>query len=702
MKITQLASTSNLRLAWRRITTGGNQRYKRLFRSLYLAYEIALEKNLGDLRSRLLGGAFVPRQPERIYYPKSSGLHRPLSLLYLEDQIVLQAFANLAAKRVYTRRAPLQFKSVFSNILQKDDSIFFFRRWQETYASFQQRIHGLYQKGLRWVGDFDLAAFYDTVSHDLLLKTIFPRKPIDHDMEWLRRCLGTWSSENAASQHGHGIPQGPIASDFLAECFLLPIDETLQKAPGYVRYVDDVRLFGKTEEDVRLLIIQLERRCREHGLIPQAGKFAVKRARSAREAMGNLPSIADPQRSADPQRPPLARDSARSLLKSSLEGRPRRVQDKTRLRHVLFRAEPDAEIVETVRRLVPHHPEHADVFFTYLGKCGPRRSIVDLCVETVTWSSYSYVRGEAWLVLSTHLRTAAAAIGATLRRRLIGKAVELAKKRRPANFFETLAACHFLATAATIEHKGYSRFLKYQPALLQALVADVLPDSAFGPREAAEAYLRAKEFEPGLAVCSRIHALGLKIATFGLTSAGLRSQVRNTMQELGTLSTASRAVDPLAELLHRRFGLPTNKSWHRLLGTEYVHALGILKQADAAFDANRSHWLVNQNSFHDAIFRALQRHLAARGHPAACTTVGQDGRLVDFGVMLDTNGSFSKNAVAVAGCLRDINTRRNQLPVSHPYDKKTAKKSKYLSRQERDRLVEGLRTALPAFVALMP
>ncbi len=164
MNLRTLASRPNLELAWRRITTGGNFQYKRLYRSVYYAYEVALQANLFDLRQRILGGTFEPRHPERIYVPKASGLHRPLALLNIEDQIVLQAFANLAAKRMLRRRQPLQFKAVFSNILEKPDSIFFFRRWQDTYRAFQARIRKHYQGGMHWVGDFDLAAFYDTIS----------------------------------------------------------------------------------------------------------------------------------------------------------------------------------------------------------------------------------------------------------------------------------------------------------------------------------------------------------------------------------------------------------------------------------------------------------------------------------------------------------------------------------------------------------
>ena len=55
MKINQLASKRNLELAWRRITTGGNFQYKRLYRQIYYAYEVALDANLADLRQRLIG-----------------------------------------------------------------------------------------------------------------------------------------------------------------------------------------------------------------------------------------------------------------------------------------------------------------------------------------------------------------------------------------------------------------------------------------------------------------------------------------------------------------------------------------------------------------------------------------------------------------------------------------------------------------------
>ncbi len=703
MRITQLAADRNLQLAWRRISTGDNQQYKRFFREMYVTYEIALTENLRDLRRRLVAGTFEPQAPERVYLPKASGLHRPLSVLHLEDQIVLQAFANLAASRVHRKRTPLLFTSVFSNILQRKKSIFFFKRWQETYSAFQRRIRSLYSSGLRWVADFDLAAFYDTVSHDLLLKTIYPRTT--GDLAWFRDCLGTWSSENATSRHGHGIPQGPLASDFLAECFLLPIDAALNKTPGYVRYVDDVRLFGKSEDEVRAAVIQLERHCREHGLIPQSGKFAIKHARSLDEAMGFLPSIGDPHRTSpgSRKRAGLSKSRAKSLFIAALGGRPYRVQEKSRLRYVLYRADPDPDLLRLSVRLIPHHPEHADAFFNYLGTFDQRASVLRLCLELLETSPYPYVRGEAWVALTRYL-DGPLALSAGERTRLSKLALRLTRGRRPENFTETLGACQFLCASQTSGRARYGRFLRGQPALLQAIVAPLLPDEAFAPGEVAVDLLRSREFEPGLAIAGRLLALRLKPSALGVPVNRLSSQMKNTLSALGTLVVpgARGQLDAIAEILERRYGVISTRSWHALLAGEYAHCLGLLKQAEAAFSGGMSYWLASQNSFHHAIFIALQKHFAATGHAGATTLVGRDGKLVDFGVMLAETGPFSTNCALIAGCFRDMNSRRNHLPISHPYDKKTQVRTKHLTAQERTRFVKRLRAVYPAFEALLP
>ena len=115
MDYKNLVSINNLLLAWRRITTGTNIPYKKFFRHIYLAYEIGKDSNIKHLHLRLQG-SWKPQKPIRIYIPKPSGLQRPISILSIEDQIVLQAVANVIAKTVYNKRKELENKVVFSNI----------------------------------------------------------------------------------------------------------------------------------------------------------------------------------------------------------------------------------------------------------------------------------------------------------------------------------------------------------------------------------------------------------------------------------------------------------------------------------------------------------------------------------------------------------------------------------------------------------
>ena len=699
MRLSKLASKNNLKLAWRRITSGGNQQYKHLYRSIYYAYEVALDSNLSDLRNRLLGGTFKPCRPERIYVPKASGLHRPLTLLNIEDQIVLQAFANLAARKLQSKRDPLQFKFVFSNILQKPSSMFFFRRWQDTYVAFQHRIEKHYTNGMRWVGDFDLAAFYDTISHELLLRTIYPRTN-NADLDWMAECLKVWSSNRPDSGHGHGLPQGPIASDFLAECFLLPIDFAMQARRGYTRYVDDVRLLGASEDEVRGNLILLERHCRERGLIPQTGKFAIKRAQNVQEAMGMLPSISDPQHEGDGDQR-IDKNEARNTFRSAISGRPYRVTDKTRIRFVLYRAEADTHLLKLVLRLIPRHPEHADVFFNYLGRFGYRKPIEGLCLDLLKHNPYPYVRGEAWHVLAKYCRYAQSKTVALLPQ-LIARAENIAKGRSGENFNEKWGVCHFLCIAEAITSGRQSRCVRRQVPLLQSLLGPVLPKGAFRSNGVVRTLLRSTSPEPGLSVASALHEQQLTLSTYGLTPEALPSQVANMLRELGIISSLGTRIDPIAEILKARYGAPRGKSWHSLLRSEYVHALGLLKQAEATFFTGRSFWLACQNSFNQVVFLAIQRHFADIGHPAACTTVDRHGQLVNFGATLDANGPFSKNCPTIGNCFRDMNTRRNHLPVSHPYEQRTAAQSRFLKIQERNRFVARLRRAYADLVVLMP
>ena len=107
--------------------------------------------------------------------PKPSGLQRPITLLCFEDQILLQAVANLLVKGLLPRRLAVQHKSAFANIISDQPADpFVLQHWRISYRAFQWAISRAFSSGLVWVASFDLAAFYDTISHVLLLRTAYP------------------------------------------------------------------------------------------------------------------------------------------------------------------------------------------------------------------------------------------------------------------------------------------------------------------------------------------------------------------------------------------------------------------------------------------------------------------------------------------------------------------------------------------------
>jgi hypothetical protein len=90
------------------------------------------------------------------------------------------------------------------------------------------------------------------------------------------------------------------------------------------------------------------------------------------------------------------------------------------------------------------------------------------------------------------------------------------------------------------------------------------------------------------------------------------------------------------------------------------------------------------------MFRAIQPHILAAGLAGHASLINRNGQQIDFGVLLDPNQVFPRIYPDIATPLRMANDRRNKIPASHPYDKKTGLPTKYLRRSERDNLATVL------------
>lgn len=683
-----LVSIQNLKLAWRRINTGKNLQYKRFFRELYLVYEGALDDNLRELHKKLISKVWKPNHAIRIYLPKPSGLQRPISLLGIEDQILLQAIANGFVRKLRKKRKIVELKTVFSNKLtEPKDSIFFTEKWQVTYKAFQGKCVEYFNDGYRWSAHFDLSAYYDTISHNLLMSIISPSASHPETWSVVKDWLQKWSAAESSEMTGHGIPQGPIASDFLAEAFFLPIDIYLINAGySYIRYVDDIRLFGETENEVRQIAVLLEQLCRDRGLIPQGKKFAIIKLESPEDAMGALPSIQQTEgRGASENE--MSSAEALFIFSSAIGGKPIKIKDKSRLRYVMYRAPAERKILNKVLKLLPRYPEHIDAFIAYFANYSKNRSIIKVVLNYLASGlPYSYVRGELWQILARMGNRNDLSIGLSLAR-------NDAKKRKDCVVL-SWGVMHFLFRSEAMGLSSMGKRLRSESSFSRALLAPLFPQKEFTHRGCVKLLLKGT-LEEQLAAARELQRRNISLNTLRLRQRDLSSLCRNTLRSLGVISRRHHPVesDWICERLITLYGCKDIPIWRNLLGPEYEHALQFIIEADDRYPGAYSEWLSLQDSFNDIVIRQFFIFLMSNGLPGY-SALNRGGRLVKYGSLIAPNSPFDLHYHSIADLLQQIHGRRNRLPGSHPYNERGGAKNRWLKKFERDILTTKVRNSL--------
>jgi hypothetical protein len=465
----------------------------------------------------------------------------------------------------------------------------------------------------------------------------------------------------------------------------------------YIRYVDDIRVLAKTEKEARRAAIALELECRKWSLIPQSSKFVVRQAKSLEDALGTLPSIVESATPADDE-PDLDPADAQSLMHEAVKGRPLRVVDKTRLRYVLYRAAPAPILLRKTLDLLPRHPEHIDAFRAYLSNYSYSSPIMHRVREMLRDGVlYQYVEGELWQI--------AASMGSPHDLRRL---IKLFRKRSQTKDRSMSLEWGLLAFAAASSRADvYSqastvRRLRASDPYIQSLIVPYLDEREFRRMGVAGELLASPRPEPGLALAGRLLENRLSHRSFGLRANQLAAEVKNALHGLGLLSGVHpEKFDQVGDILKTRFRVDYSRKWRKVFGVEYAHALSMLLSADAKFEAGPSEWLSWQDSFNDALFRALQVHMTRLVLPGACAVTNVLGELIEYGSLLDPNKAFSTNHPGIAGPLLLAHTRRNGLPTSHPYEKKTGRQTEYLRPKERDNLAKQLGPAYEGIIALI-
>ena len=204
-------------------------------------YEKKLDENIEALLIKLHNGSYVPSPKREVLIPKANGKLRPIAIACIEDKLVEKVTANLLT-------------SIYENTFLKCS--YGLRPNLSCHHAINQ-THKILdsKKGFDFVVEIDLANFFNTVNHRLLMKLVRRRIASKKVLSLIHRQLVAKieNEEGETLTPEVGTPQGGIVSPILANVFLhYALDEwfseNYKNRAEMVRYADDAVFLFKTKQ----------------------------------------------------------------------------------------------------------------------------------------------------------------------------------------------------------------------------------------------------------------------------------------------------------------------------------------------------------------------------------------------------------------------------------------------------------------------
>lgn len=177
-----------------------------------------LDRCLDQLRDELLAGTYQPAPAKRIYIRKASGKLRPLGIPTLKDRIVQRAMLMAMEPLWESDFHPASYG------FRPERSVHHAIRTVKLQLTDTTDTRG------RWVIEGDLASYFDTVHHRLLMKCVRKRIRDHRFLTLLWRIVKAGHIERglfcAASE---GVPQGGVLSPLLSNIMLHEFDSYLDE-----------------------------------------------------------------------------------------------------------------------------------------------------------------------------------------------------------------------------------------------------------------------------------------------------------------------------------------------------------------------------------------------------------------------------------------------------------------------------------------
>jgi RNA-directed DNA polymerase len=245
----------------------------------WVDYAADLDRNLTDLHARVHSGAYRALPSRRVLIPKADGKLRPLGIAAIEDKIV-----QAAVVAILTPIYEAEFLGVSYG----------FRPGRGQHDALDALTVGIKTRKVNWVLDADISKFFDTISHEWLVKFIEHRIGDTRIVRLIQKWLKVGVLEDGvriASEDG--TPQGAVISPLLANIYLhyvydLWADQWRQRhARGdviFVRYADDTVVGFEHRSDAERFLADLRERLAQFALtlhpektrLIEFGRYAAK------------------------------------------------------------------------------------------------------------------------------------------------------------------------------------------------------------------------------------------------------------------------------------------------------------------------------------------------------------------------------------------------------------------------------------------
>ena len=664
---------ANLRRAYRWTMSNPDAAYKSYFRDSYDAFAIASDTHLKWIRSEGLKDRYEVSHASKVLVPKPSGVLRPIALLKVEDQIVYQAIVNVIAEELKKRTKKRYEKRVFAHLYAGKTSKFFNIKWQRSYRKFGNRLRDCHSRGYDHIANFDLTSFYDSIDHHVLVHFLKELKIDEDTIEYLMLCLrkwtsATWSNGPTNIYHEHGIPQGPLASGMLSEAVLQHLDEAGEQGGRrtvYLRYVDDIKILAKTEEDLRAKLIKLDIASKEIGLFPQTSKINIRKVDDPEEEIKSVSRPPEPSLVPIPNKKKLTS----RILELCRRGRVA-PSDSTRFKYLLAKVQPNHKLNSRVIKVLKSQPEYAPQIASYISRY--TKMPAGLASELK-----EYLEGQELYhsVLAVVLDACLGRLPPPYTNDFGQSAADRLLRPKPGALpLQPTYKASLIAWALSTQKLTFAEYegiVSVEPDwwVKKRSVVALTPNLYGVPTY--EAFLNSRMREGGSEV-ARVCAARLVEGAFKLASpyGSVETTAKHVLRATKLIRVVgapeSRIPEIIAYILGRR---PTVFDWKTLFGSGHKHAERMMIMLKRDKEANIEKFLVHLDSWCDLLLSEIYRRLKpGKTYPAY--------------------GSALKDATLAATlptailALKALHALRLESSVAHPRSQKTGKPTRRLKHHD--------------------